>query len=274
MSGPDRQRNPVARAFRVLAFMAERQEASWGVRQLAASLGMNASTLHRLLGALEAEGLVRQEAETGRYALGMGFLRVVWLAATRESLAGIALPALRGLRDATGETALLGVYDRGEGAMMLIAAAESHHAVRNVRPLHTWMPVHGGASGRALLASLSGAEREAILAGPLAAVTDATVTDPGALRRNLDDVRRRGYAVSHGERVAGGVGIAAPVLAGGGRLVGVVGITMPEQRYSPADEPRLVGLVLAAARAVAGALEPGAGDETAKRTGAGAPSLR
>jgi DNA-binding IclR family transcriptional regulator len=82
-------------------------------------------------------------------------------------------------------------------------------------------------------------------------VTENTVTDPDELRRQLDEVRKRGYAVTRGERVLGGVGIAAPVLAGDGRLLGVIGVGLPAQRYRASDEPRLAKRVIAAADAVA-----------------------
>ena len=244
---PERQRNPVARAFRVLLWMADQEGEAWGVREIATGLGMHPSTVHRLLATLEHDGLVRQDAESGRYGLGLEFLRAAWRTASRDSLGRLGLPVLRRLRDETGETALLGAYDHGRRAMLLIASVESEHAVRNVRPLHTWMPVHGGATGRALLAWLPEGERAAVLAGPLATITDTTLTDRAALERNLEEVRRAGYAVSRGERVPGGVGVAAPVRDRADRVVAVVGITMPEQRFAPDDEARLAALVLAAA---------------------------
>jgi DNA-binding IclR family transcriptional regulator len=243
----ERQRNPVARAFRLLVWMAEQEGETWGVREIAAGVGMHPSTVHRLLATLEPDGLVRRDPGSGRYGLGLEFLRAAWRTASRNSLAQLGVPVLRRLRDETGETAVLGVYDHARRAMLLVASVESEHAVRNVRPLHTWMPVHGGASGRALLAWLPDEERAAVLGGPLAAVTDATITTRGALERNLEEVRRQGYALSRGERVPGGVGVAAPVLDAGGRVVAAVGITMPEQRFAPADEPRLAALVVAAA---------------------------
>lgn len=243
----ERQRNPVSRAFRVLLWMADQEGETWGVREIAAGVRMHPSTVHRLLATLEPDGLVRQDAQSGRYGLGLEFLRAAWRTASRSSLAQLGLPVLRRLRDETGETALLGAYDHGRRAMLLIASVESEHAVRNVRPLHTWMPVHGGATGRALLAWLADEERAAVLAGPLGAVTDATITDRAALERNLEGVRRKGYALSRGERVPGGVGVAAPVRDAGGRVVAVVGITMPEQRFAAADESRLAGLVVGAA---------------------------
>jgi DNA-binding IclR family transcriptional regulator len=243
----ERQRNPVSRAFRVLLWMADQEGDAWGVREIAAGVAMHPSTVHRLLATLEPDGLVRQDPASGRYGLGLEFLRAAWRTASRSSLAQLGLPVLRRLRDETGETALLGVYDHGRRAMLLVAAVESEHAVRNVRPLHTWMPVHGGATGRVLLAWLPDGERAAVLAGPLAAVTDATIVDRAALERSLERVRERGYALSRGERVPGGVGVAAPVRDGAGRVVAVVGITLPEQRFAPSDEPRLAALVVAAA---------------------------
>jgi len=122
-----------------------------------------------------------------------------------------------------------------------------------VRPVNEWLPVHGGASGRALLAFLPEEERRAVLTSPLPALTDRTITDPQVLEDSLAEIRRRGYAISRGERAAGGVGIAAPVL-GEGRLLGVVGIGMPEQRFAASLERRLARRVLAAAAAVAQAV--------------------
>src|SRR3954452_23437305 len=90
--------------------------------------------------------------------------------------------------------------------MLFAASVGAPQPIRQVRPINEWRPVHGGASGRALLAFLPDAEREAVLAGPLEPVTEHTVTDPEALRRVLDEVRKRGYSVSRGERVLGGVG--------------------------------------------------------------------
>lgn len=248
-----RQRNPVSRAFRLLAWMAEQDGDDWGLREIADGVGMHPSTVHRLLGLLAEDNLVRPAPDAGRYGLGLEFVRVAWRAASRDTLRGVAFPVLRRLRDETGETSNLGIYDGGRRAMMLIASVESEHAVRNVRPLHTWMPVHGGASGRALLAFLPDEERDAVVADGLAAVTAATVTDRAALLANLAAVRREGYALSRGERVPGGVGVAAPVLVDGA-LAGVVGITLPEQRFSRDDEPRLARLVLAAAGDVASRL--------------------
>jgi DNA-binding IclR family transcriptional regulator len=245
-----RQRNPVTRAFRILGWMAGAPGEAWPLGEVAAGVGMHPATVHRVLGQLVDDGLARQDA-SGAYGLGLEFLRLAWLVSGRESLRDVAEPELRALTADTGETSWLGLYEPSRREMLFAASVESPQPIRQVRPVNEWRPVHGGASGRALLAFLPDAEREAVLAGPLDAVTPNTVTDADALRRQLDEVRSRGYAITRGERVLGGVGIAAPVLAGDGRLLGVIGIGLPEQRYRASDEARLAKRVIAAAAAVA-----------------------
>lgn len=245
-----RQRNPVTRAFRILGWMAGASGEAWPLGEIAAGVDMHPATVHRVLGQLVEDGLVRQAAG-GAYGLGLEFLRLAWLTSGRDSLRDVAEPELRALTAETGETSWLGLYEPSRRQMLFAASVESPQPIRQVRPINEWRPVHGGASGRALLAFLPEAEREAVLAGPLEAVTGNTVTDADALRRQLDKVRERGYSVTRGERVLGGVGIAAPILAGNGRLLGAIGIGLPEQRYRAADERRLANRVIAAADAVA-----------------------
>ncbi len=72
-----------------------RRETSWGLREIAAGVAMHPSTLHRVLAHLQAGGLVQQEPETGRYRLGLGFLRLAWKAADHTPVRAIALPSLR-----------------------------------------------------------------------------------------------------------------------------------------------------------------------------------
>src|SRR5262249_22676766 len=123
-----------------------------------------------------------------------------------------------------------------------------------VSDLYEWRAMHAGASGRAILAFLPEDERASVLARGLPALTSATITDANALERSLARTRGRGYALSVEERRAGGVGLAAPVLAAGGRVITAVGLALPTQRFDAADEPRLASLVTACARSITVAL--------------------
>src|SRR5262249_32013102 len=85
------------------------------------------------------------------------------------------------------------------------------------------------------------AEQRAILARPLPAITQQTITDASELARAVARIRQQGYAITRGERTPGAVGIAAPILGPGANCIGSIGITLPEQRFPPKNEGRTAG---------------------------------
>jgi len=244
-------RDPVARAFAVLLWMVNATGASWGLREIATGVAMHPSTLHRVLAHLQADGLIQQDPETGRYSLGLGFLRLAWKAADRHSVREVALPWLKELVDATGETALLALYDPSRQEMMLAATVDSPHPIRQIRQIAEWLPITAGATGLAILAFLPEERQRAILARPLPAITPQTITDRATLEQILVQVRQQGYALTHGERTPGAAGIGAPIVGPDGRVIGSVGITLPEQRFRPEDAGQQAARVIGAARKIA-----------------------
>jgi DNA-binding IclR family transcriptional regulator len=95
-------------------------------------------------------------------------------------------------------------------------------------------PLHAGASSKAFLAFLGTDEARSYLArNELARLTDRTVTDSAKLLRELAGVRRRGYAVSIGERQAGAASVASPVFDHEGSAVAVVSVCGPAERLKP-----------------------------------------
>ena len=248
-------RNPIGRAFTILSWMAGRTDGPWGVRELAKGVGMSPSTVHRLLGLLEEEGLVRQEGPGGGYGLGTGFLRLAWTATGTHPVRTAALPHMRELVETSGETATFGLYDPVRQQTCVVAVVESDEPFRYVSTLNEWRDLHTGASGRAVMAFLPEAERaEVVRRTRLAPATEYTITRADELEHVLAEVRDRGYAFSQEERRLGGVGIAAPVFGPSGQVVGEVGVSVPAQRFAPDDRPRLADLVVACAARISQAL--------------------
>lgn len=252
-------RNPIGRAFRILGWMAGREGGPWGVREIAKGVEMNPSTVHRLLGLLEEEGLVRQDEPGGGYAIGTELLRLAWTAAGTHPVRAVALPHMRALVEASGETATLGLYDPVRRQSCVVAVVESEAPFRFVSQLHEWRDLHTGASGRAVMAFLPEEERRAIVERTrLAPATEHTITSPDELEEVLAGVRASGYAFSQEERRLGGVGIAAPLFGPTGHVIGEVGLSVPTQRFEPEDEARLAALVVACAARISAEL--GGGD--------------
>jgi len=249
-NGMGRRRDPVKRVFELLRTMIDLGADQYGVRELAAHAGIPPSTAHRLLGALEEVGMVVRDDE-GAYGVSLEFQRLALRAANLLPVKRTALGALEDLRRECGETVLLCVYDPERRRMMFADALETADPLRYAIELNTWVPVHAGASGRSIMAFLPETEREELLtASPLRPVTERTIQDADRLRAALDEVRAQGYVISHGERILGAVGIAAPVFDARRRIVASVCVTMPEFRYEQHDADALGRSVVATAQRI------------------------
>nr|ACL11819.1 putative transcriptional regulator [Mycolicibacterium brisbanense] len=249
-AGAARQRDPLARAMALLNHMVDASIDEFGVRQLAGIAGTSASTTHRLLADLEAIGMVARTAE-GSYRLGLDFYRLAIRGAEKFSIRSLVEQPLAALARDLDETTFFGLYDESTNSMTFAATAESTKPLRYVVELNQRIPLHAGASGLAILASLPASAQERVLGTrDLASVTERTVTDVKRLRRRLGEIRDRGYALSRGERIPGALAIAAPVLGPGDTVIGDIGVTMPEANFDPADEQRMAEVVIAAAAAL------------------------
>ena len=100
----------VDRALGILKWFDERTP-ELTVGEVAERLGVHRSTAARLLAALERQGLVEVDSQTGRYRLGLRLVSLAGLVLNRFPVRGLARDVLRELRDETQETAYLGLLD-------------------------------------------------------------------------------------------------------------------------------------------------------------------
>ncbi len=218
------------------------------LRDVAWSLDVPRSTAHRLLRSLEHAGFLVHDPVTQTYRLGLWLVRLGEVAVDSVDLRAAARAHLRALAAETGESAFLLVVQGGSA--VVVDVQESQSPLRLTLPVGTPWPLHAGASNRVLLAFLPPPQREEILRQPLRRITPRTITDPARLRRELDRVRRRGFAYSVGELTPGVAAVAVPVLAQG-RLLGGLTVAGPEARLTPGRVPGIVRRLQAAAKALA-----------------------
>ena len=242
--------SPVRSVSRALDILFALQHGPQTVAAIARATGLSTVTARRLLSTLAYRDLVVQDRTTPTYRLGsgcFGFLDAVTRGA--GGLDVIADPVLAGLADLSGETVAL--YVRAGPRRICVAQVPSPHAVRFTARLGMDNPIHTGAMGKILLAFSEPAERDDILDHmDLVAFTPATLTDRAALERELDRVRRHGYAESRGERSAGVAAVGAPVFGPGRRILAALCVIGPGERLSDAVLARLRQPVMSAANDV------------------------
>ncbi|HLW60481.1 MAG TPA: IclR family transcriptional regulator C-terminal domain-containing protein [bacterium] len=115
-------------------------------------------------------------------------------------------------------------------------------------------PAHCTALGKVLLAHADPQLQTRVLAGRLKRYTPGTIVDPPTLRRVLQAVRERGYAVDDQEFEEGIRCVAAPVLDYTGRVVAALSVSAPAGRLGPDRDRGLAEVVRAAARRASGEL--------------------
>ncbi|MFJ7071343.1 IclR family transcriptional regulator [Streptomyces sp. NPDC098781] len=219
----------VDRAISVLEILAQRGEA--GVSEVAGEIDVHKSTAFRLLGALEARGLVEQAGERGKYRLGFGIVRLAGAVTSRIDITQQGRPVCERLAEQLGET-------------VNIAVMQEHYAINlyQVRgpgavTAQNWVgqltPLHATSSGKILLAHLPTKERAAVLsAAGMKKVTPHTITAKTKLEKNLAEARERGYAFTLDELEIGLHAMAAPVRDREGEVIAALSASGPAYRLT------------------------------------------
>lgn len=207
------------------------------------------ATLHRILATLGREGLLRYDPYTRTYRLGLRLLELAHEVWSDFDLRLAAQDELLRLRNAVGETVQLAAFD--SGSLVLIAMEHAEREYLNRSKVGMKLPLHATASGKAILAYLDTAlQRELIASLEGQAFTPATLTQPDALRRELDLTRARGYALELHEHEQGVMAVAAPVFDIEGRPVGAVSVTLSRGRTDAARAHALSSSLMGAARTI------------------------
>jgi IclR family acetate operon transcriptional repressor len=219
------------RTFSILELFDE-DRPEWSTTEISRRLSLPIPTVHRILMALKRHGYVSQHEETKRFRLGVAALQLGDRARSVVDLRSLALPALRSLAHDTGETALLTVLNGSHDRGVCLERVETAQPLRLSLTPGRQLPLHAGASQKALLAFMREDEIESVIARGLEHLCHATIADPQQLREELATIRQRGWASSYEETNIGVWGVAVPVLRPRGDVVCAVGIAAPSARLT------------------------------------------
>lgn len=232
-------------ALKVLRCLAS-DARGYSLTELSEKLSMTKSTARRFLITLESQGFAQRHADTDRYSLGLTVLQLSSRLQRNSSLVAIAQPVLEQFSDRTGETA--GLHVLFGGRRVCLTQAESRQPVRYVYEVGRPERLYAGAESKVLLAYHSASARDVVRRA-----SDGKLPPRGAkptLRRELERVRLRGYAISVDELGRGAAAVAAPVHDREGRCVAVLGIVGPLLRMDRRRLSELAPMVREAADAV------------------------
>lgn len=198
-----------------------------GVTAVANDLDIAKSTVHNHLQTLEDEGFVTNEGSV--YRVGLRFLELGEYKRNRMDIYEKARPEVEALAEKTSEMANAAVEEHGEG--VYITRAEGTEAVTVDTYAGKRVKLHCTALGKTILAQLSEERVDEIIdTHGLPARTENTITDRAALKSELAEVRKQGYAYDREERLPGLHCVAAPVVPDDGDLVAALSVSGPTTR--------------------------------------------
>ncbi|HVY21477.1 MAG TPA: IclR family transcriptional regulator [Bauldia sp.] len=219
-----RHRIPVIDRMIDVLFLLEQQPNGASIRDLVTQLRLPRTTVYRILNTLQFHDIVRRSSD-GTYRLGSRLLALAARAVSEGNeydLAAISLPHLRRLAQETGEGCKVSIIDGGE--ILVVAAVDGPREYALTVVAGQRLPVHAGAGGKVLLASLPKEELSSRLSGSLARYTGKTHTDARKLAVELAKVKRQGWAFDSGEYAPSINALAAPIPDRSGLAIGALSV--------------------------------------------------
>lgn len=196
----------IERVAALLKVLATRTQYGWALTQLAEEAGLKKTTAHRMLGKLEAEGLVCRRPSDHRYFLGSAVAELSLGLPGFHSFMESSASSLEVLARATGAAAMLALRS---GSFSVVAARAGASAGRGMMTeVGGRRPLLASSAGTAIFLGLSGVMRERVLLLNMEALQSRSKGDLEALRRMWTRSQALGYGCSRGEVIPGVTSVA------------------------------------------------------------------
>lgn len=245
--GHDRQvessASVVNRLGRLLRAVAACEPDGSSTTALAVSVNLPRPTVHRLLAALQREGLVERDEATAAWHVGPECFLLGAAATARHDVTPVARASVRKLALDTGESAFFSVR-RGDETICLLREDGSFPVRSHVLHEGIRFPLGVASAGLVILSFLPEREREECLSG----VDRGTAFGPEhateEIRARVAETRARGYAINPGLIVPGSWGLGAAVFDGRGYPAWALSLTGIESRLAPPRQDDLGQVLL------------------------------
>ena len=201
------------------------------LQDIKSALDISQTTAYRILNTLVRLEYLYFNEETKKYKLSRKLLTLGFRTLNEHSLLETVLPHLRDLRDRVKETACFGVLGDEKG--IFIEQAQGYHTFRFVLSPGKPFELHCSAPGKAIMAYLPNTVRDRYLSYmTFPRYNDRTITSREVYLRELESVRKKGYAIDNEEEMSGVICVGAPILNYTGYPCGAIWISGPKDRLS------------------------------------------
>lgn len=208
--------NSVDRALDVIIYLYN-QNRECSVTEIASALNAYKSTVFRTLYTLENKGFVQQNQETEKYKLGPKLYLIALSVDSEKFLAKFIAPYAKEINKEFNECINVSILTNDYNGVynsIIIHKEKSTLSLNANNALDNFTECYCSAVGKCLLA-YSDVDLSIYEEHPMVKYTDTTITDIPTLKKELADIREKGYALDNEEREIGMFCIAVPIFMNG-----------------------------------------------------------
>jgi DNA-binding IclR family transcriptional regulator len=189
--------------------MFTKDKPSWGVRELAQELNINHTNIYRILDTFEKHRFLVKDPDTKKYSLGFAVWELGLAMYNNFKVRELFTPLLTDLMEKTGESVFLTTFDGLEA--ITLDAVEPDNKVKFTASIGSRSPLYVGATYQAILAYLPENTINQVIELGLRPYTKDTIVDPDELRKEIEIIKKQGWAKSSGEYTPDVIAIAVPL---------------------------------------------------------------
>lgn len=232
----------IDKAFSIIDFLYE-AGCSATIQEISEGLGLYKSTAYRILNAMRAAGYIYQEEKTSKYCLGIRFYQIGLRQLACDNFLQLYIPYAKAINEKYDEVVTVATRELELNSIpryTVLYGFQSTHVLNLTVGSGSFSPSHCTASGKCLLAYSTERYLQRFYGCELTSYTERTITNWGALKTEFQRIRRDGYAIDDGEYELGLNGVAAPLFAQNGNVVGAISLTCPAERFRKLDLDQVI----------------------------------
>ncbi|GHU81303.1 IclR family transcriptional regulator [Spirochaetia bacterium] len=235
----------IIKALTILDQFAKSDE--FGIKELSENTTIPASTVQRIVNSLVRRQYLAQNTANLKYRLGLSFFNISSRYSNSKDWVNIAVTRMEKLASVYNETVNLAVL-QGEN-IVLLAKVDSPHILRPNFNMGKPYPAINSAIGRCLIAGRPEEEIKRLIMD-IRPNTTRSITDPERMRKELEKIRKNGYAIEDEEFYDGLLCVGAPILDAQDKVIAAVSISIPKIRLNMAKLPLVTEQIRETARQI------------------------
>ena len=211
------------------------QKPEIGITEIARVLDLQKSTVHNIISTFEDLGYISQNNETGKYYLGVKLLQFSYIINNHIGIRKYFLPYMKQIANELHETVFLGIPYEMEVLYIECIYPDESNGGRSI--LGERAPMYCTGLGKAMLAYLPSDRQEACVKQSFVQFTETTIHTKEELLKDIEQTRKRGFAIDNMEHEYGVTCVGVPILGNDNRVVAALSISGPSLRF---DEISLI----------------------------------